>query len=88
MSDTIDRLVRILDEEREGHRRAREHEGREAMARHDAQRNLELCRKERMEARAKVEELERWIDALYLKVPEKDRKGWAKKPDKFDDIPF
>ena len=88
MSDTIDRLVRILDEEREGHRRAREHEGQLAQQVHSIDKGLVRALNDKDKAIAKITELEAWIDALYLKVPEKDRKGWAKKPDKFDDIPF
>lgn len=87
MTDTIDRLVRMLDEEREGHRKAREHEGREAMIRHEVQQTLERSRKElsaeiglRTAAVETVHELRRWIDLLYKKVPEKDRKTWPKRP--------
>ncbi len=89
MSDpTVDRLTRMLDEEREGHRREREHVAKLAQRLHSSDLALHNANASMRETMLHIEKLESWIDNLYRQVPEKDRKKLGKRPAKFDDVPF
>lgn len=88
MTDTIERLVRILDEERRGHHEARQHIGNLAQRLSSEERANQRAQADATEARKKIEELERWIDDLHDKVPSAKRQFWEVKPRKFDEIPF
>lgn len=84
--DTIDRLVRILDEERTNARDYRRHTADQQMLKNH---ELNDAKDAQRWAERKVDEWVAYADALLKRIPESKRKGLPKEPGPLEaPIPF
>lgn len=96
MSDTIERLVRMLDEERARHEIAREHRRmadeatmRANAALADMQRRRDATGERAEQAEAKIAEWEAWGDRFAKAFPPKKGIAVPKMPEAYEtEIPF